>query len=367
MMHTMKPLRRPAVTPILLSLQTGTPDYIVRQDEARELATRIYPRLAQRQSMIDVFTNALIDTRYVTMPPEWYLTPHSWAEKNAITCREQLRLSVDVAARAIDEAGIIRQDISALVFVSSSAVSAPSLESYLIEALQLSPHTVRVPMFGLGCAGGVAGMSRAAELVRSGHQHVLLVAVELCSMTFVAQDESPSNFVATALFGDGAAAAVISGDWPGEAPHQQAKARLFGSLGTLIPDTSDVMGWDVLDEGLKVRFARSIPDLVTQMMESNVGQALALDGWTFEELQRFIVHPGGARVLRAYAEALNLPPEALQPSYDVLRRYGNMSSPTVLFVLAEHLSQAPQGRAIMSAMGPGFCAEHILMDFLPSR
>lgn len=361
-----KTRRRPQVTPVVLSLTTGNPAHVVGQDEARKLAVQLYPRLAARQQLLDVFENARIDTRHVTMPPEWYSTPHSWAEKNAIACQEELRLSVEVAARAIAEAGLTPEDVQAVVFVSSSAVSAPNLDSHLVEALGMSPHAARVPMFGLGCAGGVSGIARAADLVRAGYEHVLLVAVELCSLTFVAQDASSSNFVATALFGDGAAAVVLGGEWPGEEA-RPSLLRLYGAYSTLIRDSADVMGWDVLNEGLKVRFAKSIPDLVRRTMRANVTEAVEREGWTVDELTRFVVHPGGARVLKAYGETLELPEDTLALSYEVLRRYGNMSSPTVLFVLAEHLKESTPGRAIMSAMGPGFCVEHILLEFPKGR
>ncbi len=325
----------------------------------REAAKIALPRLAARPKLLEVFDNALIDERYLARPLAWYLEPHSFTEKNAIYVEETLALCERLTLDALQQADVQPADIDAVVFVSSTGISTPSLESILMERLGISRHAVRLPLWGLGCAGGAQGLARAADLVRAGYQNVLLLAAEFCSLTLVSGDETSSNFVATALFADGASALVLGPD-DGSG---RALLSIHGAFSTLIENSRDVMGWDVVESGLKVRFSQDIPHLVRQMMHSNVQEALEGVGWTQGELGEYVVHPGGAKVLDAYEEALGLSAGRLVCSRRVLREYGNMSSPTVLFVLHETLRRGGHGKGLLSAMGPGFCAEHVLLDF----
>jgi len=310
--------------------------------------------------MLEVFDNAQIETRSLARPLEWYGETRGFGEKNAAFVEEARALTLRLASEALARAEVAPDDVDAVIVVNTSGVSAPSLDAYLIGALGLNRHAARLPLWGLGCAGGAAGLARAADLVKAGFRRVLYVAVELCSLTLVKGDESSSNFVGTALFSDGGAAAVITApDVPGPAP----LLSLRGHFSTLIEDSEDIMGWDVVDDGLKVRFSRDIPALVRSMMRENVQEALGAHGWSREDVKTFVVHPGGVKVLAAYEEALGLCPCALNPSREVLRQHGNMSSVTVLFVLEEVLKAAPKGPGLLSAMGPGFSAEHVLLEF----
>ncbi|MFC6590921.1 type III polyketide synthase [Deinococcus lacus] len=348
----------PSFSPVsLLSLQTAVPDYAVTQPELQAAAQVLFPRLAARASLLETFTNAQIDRRFLAQPLDWYLQPRSFAEKNQAFLEVGRRLTAQAAGQALEVAGVGPQEVSAVVMVNTTGISTPSLEVALMGRLGLNPHAVRAPLWGLGCAGGVAGLARAADLVRAGHRRVLFVAAELCSLTFLGTDESSSNFVGTALFADGAAAAVLG---PGPVP---GHLTLLGQQSTLFPSTEDIMGWEVLDQGLKVRFSRDIPTLVRREMAGSTAAALAQLGWTLGDIGAHAVHPGGAKVLNAYEEALALPPEALDISRQILREYGNMSSVTVLFVLAELLRRGHSGRVLMSALGPGFSAEHLLAEF----
>lgn len=343
------------------SLVVGTPPYTVSQAQIREAATTLFPRLAQRKSLLDVFDNAKIERRALSRPLEWYLQPRSFAEKNAVFVESARELTSRLARQALAEAGVAPQEIDGVVVVNTTGISTPSLDAYLIETLGLSRHAARLPLWGLGCAGGASGLARAADLIGVGRQRVLYVAVELCSLTLIAGDESKSNFVGSALFADGGAAMVLT---PADSDQATpALLHLHGGYSTLIPDSEDIMGWDVVDDGLKVRFSRDIPALVRSMMRDNVAEALALHGWARQDVNHFVVHPGGVKVLDAYEEALELPPGTLAHSRNVLRDYGNMSSATVLFVLRELLKDKPRGKGLLSAMGPGFSAEHVLIEF----
>ncbi|MFK7600738.1 type III polyketide synthase [Deinococcus sp. SM5_A1] len=349
-----------ALMPVLRSLVTGTPPHRVAQSEIREAARTLFPRMAARPHLLDVFSNAQIKSRALARPLEWYLQPRGFGEKNAVFIEEARALIARLGAEALAHAEVLPAEIDAVIVVNTSGLSTPSLDAWLIGSLGLDRHAARLPIWGLGCAGGAAGLARAADLVRAGFQRVLYVAVELCSLTMVKGDESKSNFVGTALFSDGGAALVVtSPDVPGPPP----LLSLCGAYSTLIENSEDIMGWDVVDDGLKVRFSRDIPALVRGMMCGNVSEALAAHGWTREEIGTFIVHPGGVKVLGAYEEALSLPEGALDSSRTVLRDHGNMSSATVLFVLQEALKSGVRGKALMSAMGPGFSAEHVLLKF----
>ncbi|WP_407541245.1 3-oxoacyl-[acyl-carrier-protein] synthase III C-terminal domain-containing protein [Deinococcus radiomollis] len=344
--------------PVVQSIATGTPPHHAQQSDIQAAATQLFPRLSQRPKLMEVFSNAQIERRALARPLEWYMQPRSFAEKNAVYVEESLALCERLTRDALSRADRTAEQIDAVVFVSSTGISTPSLESVVMERLGINRQAVRLPLWGLGCAGGAQGLARAADLVRAGYQNVLLLAVEMCSLTLVAGDQSSSNFVGTALFSDGGAALLLGPD-----TGDSSLARIRGARSTLLPQSQDVMGWDVDDGGLKVRFSQDIPGLVAGMMRENVDLALEAVGWTQDDLNEYIVHPGGAKVVAAYEQALGLENGRLVCSRKVLRDYGNMSSATVLFVLEQTLRRGASGRGLLSAMGPGFCAEHVLLEF----
>lgn len=343
--------------PTIQAIATAVPPYQLAQEDVRQFAALLFRgRIRHLDRLMSVFENTLIQHRHLSRPLEWFGEPHTFAESNAIYEQMALQLGEQAACRAIEQAGISPDEIAMVIFVSTTGLATPSLDSKLIQCLGLPAHTARLPIWGLGCAGGVSGLARAAELTHAfPGKSVLLVAVELCSLTFQLDDLSKSNLVATTLFGDGAAAILLrlgSGNGP----------QLLNRYSHLFPHSADIMGWDVIETGLKVRFARSIPVLVEQHMPELVQSACTQWGIQPDELAHYIFHPGGPKVLQAYADSLNLPPEALTQAYQVWGDYGNMSSPTVLFVLEQFLRQVPPSAAygLMAALGPGFSAEQIL-------
>ncbi|HLL39072.1 MAG TPA: 3-oxoacyl-[acyl-carrier-protein] synthase III C-terminal domain-containing protein, partial [Rubrobacteraceae bacterium] len=250
------------------------------------------------------------------------------------------------------------EDVGAIFFVSTTGIATPSLDSRLIFRLGMSENIRRVPIWGLGCAGGAAGLARASEYARAySEKPVLLVGVELCGLTFLKGDRSKSNLIATSLFADGAAAVLLGGEQLGAGPE------LRGSYSTTWPGTEDVMGWDVVDDGLKVRFAKSVPVIVHEKMRGNLETACASLDLGLEDLRHFVLHPGGPKVLEAYEDTLGIGRGNLELSWEILREYGNMSSVSVLFVLERFLEEYPQASGeygTISALGPGFSAEHVL-------
>jgi alkylresorcinol/alkylpyrone synthase len=291
------------------------------------------------------------------VPVEWFEEDHSFPEKNALYREHALNLSEKAARRALDRAGADPEDVGAIFFVSTTGLSTPSLDSKLIFRLGLSEHTRRIPIWGLGCAAGVAGLARAADHARLyPEKATLLVAVELCGLTFQRGDLSKSNLVSTSLFADGAAAVLLG------AGNGASGLELLGGHSTTWPETEDIMGWDMVETGFKVKISRDIPTLVRQRMPENLVVACDSVGLAPEEIKHYLTHPGGAKVLDAFEEVLGFEPGGLALPREILRDCGNMSSVTVMFVL-ERFLQSDECSAgdlgVLSAMGPGFSAEHV--------
>lgn len=343
----------------IMAVGTAVPSYCLRQDDIQEFAAALFrDNLHNLDRLLPVFANSLIRTRHLSQPLAWYAGKHSFAEANTIYEQVAVDLAERAAGQAIERAGIDRSDIGTILFVSSTGIATPSLDSILIQKLGLSPHTARLPLWGLGCAGGVAGLARAAQLAAAGGSAaILVVAVELCSLTYQRGDYSKANLIGTSLFADGAAAAVIAPDGGGPV--------IVDSFSTLFADTGDIMGWSVVEGGLQVRFSRDIPSIVRRYLPELTGILCDRHGIGREMVEHYVVHPGGAKILSAYAESLDLAPEKLAQAYTVLADYGNMSSASVLFVLEKFMAETkPAGRyGLMLALGPGFSAEQVLFTW----
>ena len=339
----------------IASVATAVPEHVVTQSDARAFARHVFgAHVPDIERLLPAFDNTGIERRYLVRPLEWFETPRPFVEKNAVYRETALELSRSAATKALDASGLDPADVGAILFVSTTGLATPSLDSFLIRHLGLSRTVVRLPIWGLGCAGGAAGLARAAELTTVLGKPTLLVAAEVCSTTFVETDRRKSNLIATALFGDGAAAVVLR---PGS-----EGAEVLSGHSHLVDDSEDVMGWQVEADGLRVVFSRSIPRLVSDLAGRIAADAAEGAGLSREALANFVFHPGGAKVLAAYAETLALDAEHLRHATSVLRDYGNMSSPSVLFVLERFLAGEPQaGRpALLMALGPGFSAESVV-------
>lgn len=341
--------------PVVAAVGTAVPGNPVRQSEIQAFAASLFREKAPYvERLLPVFNNGAIHTRYLAQPLDWYKQPHNFAEANALYEQIGLQLAEEAANAALARADVDPWHIGQIVLVSSTGIATPTLDAKLIQQLGLSAHTTRVPLWGLGCAGGVTGLARTAELVRATGKAALLVAVELCSLTFQRQDFSKSNLVGASLFADGAAAAVVTPGGQG--------AELLASYSTLFPETQDIMGWDVSESGLKVRFSRDIPAIVCDFLPNIMEEACYEWGVAQGDICHFVAHPGGLKVLNAYIDSLGLTDNHFADAYSVLAGYGNMSSATVLFVLEQFLARTCPEReyGVMLAMGPGFSAEQVL-------
>jgi alkylresorcinol/alkylpyrone synthase len=340
--------------PRILGLGTANPPYRVRQGEAREIARAMFRELEGIERLIGVFENTGIETRYVSAPVEWFTREHGFAEKNRLWQEVALELAHQASREALERARVSPQRIGAVVLVTTTGIATPGLEAHLVQRLGIPLSAIRLPIWGLGCAGGAAGLARAAELARLHPKAcVLLVAVELCSLTFIRGDLSRANLVATSLFADGAAAVVLGS---GEGPE------VVGGFSRLLPESYEVMGWEVTEPGLQVRFAQSIPRLVEEGLADLIKDGLAAHGLKAREVGVWVLHPGGSKVLAAYRQALPIDERSYEASRSTLREYGNMSSPTVLFVLERLLGRVERGaRGVLLALGPGFAAEGVVL------
>ncbi len=343
--------------PTILSVATAVPRFRLDQAAVARAAAQVFDReRSEIARLMPVFDNAGVATRHSSVPMEWYFARHGWRERNERYIASAVDLLEDAARDALRRAGRMPGDIAAIVVASTTGVATPSLDALLLNRMGLSPTILRLPIFGLGCGGGVIGLSHAAALARTlPDGDVLFLAVELCSVTFRRDDMSKSNIIGAALFGDGAAALVIGR--PGS-----PGLRLGASGMHTWPDSLRVMGWDVEDDGLGVLFSRDIPALVRAEMRGAAGSFLAGCGLTTRDLAGYICHPGGVKVLDALEQAFDLAPGTMAEAREVLRDYGNMSAVTVLFVLQRMMARGLAGRHLMSALGPGFSAGFQLIE-----
>lgn len=354
------PIRRD-LRPSLLSLATTVPPIVLNQSDVAARATSLFDgRRSDIDRLLPVFENAGISTRYSCVPLDWYERPHAWSERNRLYIDNALTLLEQAATEALAAARCKPADVDALVVVSTTGIATPSLDAHLIGRLRLRPDVVRLPIFGLGCAGGVLGLARAAALARAmPGARVLFLVVELCALTFRKADQSKSNIIAAALFGDGAAAALIG---PAGDAAEGAILALGESGEHTWPDSLDVMGWHVEDDGLGVLFSRDIPTLVRGQFREAADRFLARHHLLRSDIDAFICHPGGAKVIAALEDALQLSEGHMEAARDVLRQYGNMSAATVLFVLERSLRVNRPRRALLSALGPGFTAAFVTLE-----
>jgi len=338
----------------LLGLATAVPAHCFDQATVIANARRIFGRRTSLfETLESVYTNAQIDTRHACQPLSWFDAPAGIADKTQAYETHATALAQQAAERALGDAGLGADEIDSIVFVSSTGIATPSIDARLMNKMPFRPDVQRLPVFGLGCAGGVLGMTRAQQMATAQPgSRVLLIVVELCTLAFRYDRLTKSNLVATALFGDGAAAAVLSTDGRG------GNGAPLGALGPggehLWRDTLNVMGWDVDDQGFDVIFHRDIPQIVAGAFNDAMHGFLARAGVDRTAIDRPCCHPGGVKVLDALEDVFAHDRGGLDAERDVLRGYGNMSAPTVLFVLDELRRRGTDGQLLMTALGPGF-------------
>ncbi len=346
------------MTTYLHGISTALPPHCLSQSDVRARASLIFSdRYSQFDRLSRTFETAGIDQRYSVVPIEWFSEDHGWADRNAAFMVGAKAMFIDAAQRALDAAGWSGAEVDCVVSVSSTGIATPTLDAQVFSEMGFRQDIMRVPLFGLGCAGGVSGLS-VAQAIAAGKPDakVLLVVVEACSLAFRSDRLQKADIIAAVLFGDGSAAACISSAVPA--------AGMIVALGeghqTMWPDTLGIMGWDVDEAGFGVVFDRSIPAFVSDQFATATDGALQASNLTHAQIDRYVCHPGGARVLDAIEGALHLEQGSLVIERETLRAAGNMSAPTVMFVMKSVLEAGTTGQMMACALGPGFTA-----SFLP--
>jgi alkylresorcinol/alkylpyrone synthase len=340
----------------LLSLATATPPHTLSQDNALAAATELLAgQIGDFDRLSGVYANAGIAFRQLARPVKWYLQPRNFTERTAVYLEVALVMFVEAAEAALSEAGLDAGDIDTIVTVSSTGIATPSLDARAMGRMGFRSDVARVPVFGLGCAGGVSGLGLSAKLAQAAPgSTVLFVTVELCSLALRTEGVGKADIVSTALFGDGAAACVLRvGD--------EGFAEIAGSAEKTWPDTLDIMGWQVEPNGLGVVLNRAIPSFARRQMAEAMTQMLEPQGLQIGDVDRFICHPGGAKVVDAMESALALGQGSLDHEREVLRRHGNMSAPTALFVLDSVRAQRMPPLSVLTALGPGFTVSTVTL------
>ena len=350
--------------PLVYSTSTALAPHEYSQDE---LIAALLERWSERYynpGRIEQFQrNVLVGSRHLALPIEAYEDLKGFGAHNDAWIRVATDMAESAVTNVLQSAGLTAADISIVVSTTVTGIAVPSLEARLMNRLPFSAATKRVPLFGLGCLAGCAGVNRLGDYLQ-GHptEAGLMLSVELCSLTLQREDLSVANIIASGLFGDGCGVVLMVGDehpLAAEAPLSWSHPR-----SVFFPDTERIMGWDMVDSGFKVVLSPEVPSLVKQELPGAVQGLLAEAELTPDGLDFYVAHPGGPKVLGAMQDALGLTQKDLQASWDSLATYGNMSSTSVLFVLHELLKDLPPAgqRGLMAAMGPAFCAEFNLLE-----
>ena len=344
--------------PVYLNgLSTAIPQFELPQTLVEDNARRILgSRYAQFERMSASFKTSGVEKRYSFAPIDWFQEPKNWEDRNTLYLKGAQDIFIKVANQALSEANLNADEIDTVVTVSSTGIATPTIEALAFKEMGFRSDIKRVPVFGLGCAGGVSGLGIAQSLASADpDSNVLLVVIEACTLSFRSDRLQKADIIATILFGDGAAAAVLS-------TNENSNIKLHRGSEHLWPDTLGIMGWDVDNTGLGVVFDRSIPAFAEEHMANAVAHASQKAEFISEEISRYVFHPGGAKVVEAIETALELQTGTLDSEREILRQYGNMSAPTALFVLKDVLKQGKKGKMLAGALGPGFTASFMPLE-----
>lgn len=356
----------------ICSVGTGTPKHELEQDRVKRLVEKLFSYSEKElKRLLPVFDHAAIQKRQFVVEEEWFLTDHSFEERNNLYHQFAIEHSLEAMDACLENSyvgdTISYEEIDMLVFVSSTGIATPSLDVYLMNSRPFRSDVERMPLWGLGCAGGAIGMSRVFNWLKAHPtKTALIINCELCSLTFQKKDQTKSNLIGTALFGDGVSAVLLLGEeskFRGKLT--KVMPRIFSYSSYTKKESTDVMGWKVTNDGLEVIFSKSIPVLVQTLWKEHIENFLSQEKMTVGEIHSFIVHPGGKKVLEAMEESLLIPKGKLRYSYETLAMHGNMSSATVQYVLQQWLKEEiPKGnKSILSALGPGFSSEILLLEW----
>jgi alkylresorcinol/alkylpyrone synthase len=348
--------------PIIASVGSALPDNFYDQDTLIEAFREYWSTRHYNLDRLEALhRNVLVGGRHLALPLESYGSLGTWGDANQAWIRVAQEVGARAVERGLETAGISTDEVDCLIFVTVTGVATPTIDARLMNRLRLPARVKRMPIFGLGCVAGTAGVARAADYLRAFPDHVAVVlSVELCSLTLQREDLSVENLIASGLFGDGAAASVLVGS------ERVARGpRVIDSRSVFYPDSEGVMGWEISENGFKVVLSAAVPEVVRRHLRRDVDGFLRDNGLERSQISTWVAHPGGPKVLHAMAEALELPEGALDATWQSLREVGNLSSTSVLMVLEEAMERPhePGCFGLMLSMGPGFCSELVLLQW----
>ncbi len=349
----------------IASVASAFPKYRYSQEALAGAFKMYWGEVADNIPLEKIHSRVGVEHRHLAYPIETYINLKTWGEANNLWIAAALDLGQRAVCTALTRANLVPTDIGAIFFVSISGVASPSIEARLVNLMGLSPNIKRIPIFGLGCVGGAAGVARAADYVRAFPKQVAAVlSVELCSLTVQRDDLSMANLISTGLFGDGAAAVLVAGSERESEDPEAAGPEVLSNQSVFYPNSEHVMGWDVSEKGFRIVLSREVPRVVQKYLARDVDAFLDAEGLTRADIESWIIHTGGPRVLEATQMALDLPEGALDVSWECLRETGNLSSASVLCVLEKFMTtRRPRAGSysVLAAMGPGFCCELVLL------
>lgn len=357
--------------PKISSISTLTLPYTLTQSDTESFTKHLFQnKIPHIERLLQVFKNGEIETRNFAVPLEWHEKDHTFEERNNLYIELAVKYGKEAIKKCLENKNFLSkpistEDIDAFIFVSSTGISTPSIDARIMNILPFSNRTKRIPLWGLGCAGGASGISRAFDYcLAHPKEKVLLLCVELSSLTFQQGDYSKSNLIGASLFADGVSALLVTGDEV-NISLERAVPHILNTASKWLPDSLDIMGWDIKNDGLHVIFSKDIPSLILKWLSPFIDEFFQEENISKEQLKQFIAHPGGKKVLNAYKEALNLSDEQLEISKNILKHYGNMSSPTVLYVLEQYMlkEQPSKDFGLLLALGPGFSGELVLLQW----
>jgi alkylresorcinol/alkylpyrone synthase len=350
------------------SVGTAYPPHRYTQAEiAQSLLERWADKLEEPRLLTRLHANCGVEFRNLALPLDAYPKLVGFGQTNSAWITAAVELGELAVTRALERAGITAADVSAIFFASVTGIASPTIDARLINRMPFPVNVKRTPIFGLGCVAGAAGVARAADYVRAFPKEIaLLLSVELCSLTWQADDQSVANLISTGLFADGAAAVIIAGAESKLATPTNPSPKILATRSTFYRNTQHVMGWDIADSGFKIVLSPDVPKIVNENFLGNVTSFLADHHLTQADISSYIFHSGGPKVLEAMETSLSLPPGALAPSWKSLREVGNLSAASVLAVLEDFLTihpGSPGTYSILAAMGPAFCSELVLLQW----
>ncbi|KIL45365.1 type III polyketide synthase [Jeotgalibacillus soli] len=357
--------------PKILSVSTYQPPYTFSQEKTASLTRELFKDTFEDiERLLKVFQNGDIHTRHFCVPLEWFSQQHSFEERNNLYIELATAYGIEAIKACLSNKIYLSKEVhpsevDGIIFISSTGVSTPSMDARIMNHLPFSENIKRLPMWGLGCAGGASGLSRAYDFcLAHPAAKVLVLCVELCSLTFQHDDHSKSNLIGASLFADGIACALVAGDEVDLQPSKEIPS-ITATSSKWMPHSEEVMGWDVKNNGFHVIFSKDIPIIISSWLGPFAEEFLLGNHKSIENITHFVAHPGGKKVLNAYEKTFKFDQKKTEVSRSILKENGNMSSPTILYVLDQFMrGSCTKGEiGLMAALGPGFSGELLLLEW----